>query len=91
MRFYYVYVLMSEKDGNWYTGYTGDLKARLQQHHAGESRFTLYRGPWSLIYYEACLDADDALARELYLKSRMGKRYLRNRMKKYLTLPAADL
>jgi len=30
-----------------------------------------------MIYYEACLNEEDAKARETYLKSGMGKRYLK--------------
>jgi len=41
--------------------------------------------PVNLVYFEACLDKDDAYRRERYLKSGMGKRYLRNRLKKGLT------
>jgi len=37
-----------------------------------------------LIYYEACLEKDDAIKREKYLKTGMGKRYLRNRLIGYL-------
>ena len=44
------------------------------------------RGPFELIYYEACLNEQDALARENYLKSGMGKRYLKNRLKRFLSL-----
>jgi hypothetical protein len=33
-----------------------------------------------LIYYEACLGADDAYRRERYLKSGRGARYLRIRL-----------
>ena len=84
MRFIYVYVLMSEKDGQWYTGYTVDLKKRIAQHQAGESASTRHRGPWKLIYYEASLNIEDARARERYLKSGMGKRYVRNRIKEFL-------
>ena len=36
-----------------------------------------------MIYYEACLDQDDAKARETFLKSGMGKRYIKNRLKFY--------
>jgi putative endonuclease len=88
---YYVYVLMSVRDGNWYTGFTGDLRARMQQHRAGSSKSTKHRGPWKLIYYEASLSIEDAQARERYLKSGMGKRYLRNRMKTFLSNLGADL
>jgi putative endonuclease len=34
--FYYVYVLLSKKDGNFYTGYTNNLFARLDAHNAGK-------------------------------------------------------
>jgi len=44
------------------------------------------RGPFELIYYEMCLNKDDAVAREKYLKSGMGKRYLKNRLKRFLSL-----
>ena len=84
MRYYYVYVLMSETDGRWYTGCTVDLRRRLAEHKAGHSTSTRYRGPWSLIYYEASLHIEDAQARERYLKSGMGKRYVRNRLKNFL-------
>ena len=84
MRYHYVYVLMSETDGRWYTGCTVDLRRRLAEHQAGHSTSTRYRGPWSLIYYEASLHIEDAQARERYLKSGMGKRYVRNRLKNFL-------
>ena len=80
MKFFYVYVLQSEKDGNWYTGSTSDLKKRLQEHNKGYNFSTKNRRPWKLIYYEASLNENDAKARERYLKSGMGKRYLRNRL-----------
>jgi putative endonuclease len=83
MNFYYVYVLMSGKDNNWYTGFTSDLKRRVREHQEGQSASTLHRGPWQLIYYEASLDIEDARARERYLKSGMGKRYVRNRLKNF--------
>jgi len=78
--FYYTYVLKSEKDGRIYTGYTQDLRKRLNQHNKGLSTYTKGRGPFVLIYYEACLSEDKAKSRELFLKSGMGKRYLKNRL-----------
>ncbi len=81
MTFFYIYVLESEKDGLWYTGYTDNLRRRMAEHDKGSTASTKSRRPWKLIYYEACLDQKDALAREKYLKSGMGKRYLRNRIK----------
>lgn len=77
----YVYVLFSLKDRRFYTGYTEDLKSRLESHGLGKVQSTRNRGPLELVYYEGCLDRADALHREKYLKTTWGKRYLRNRLK----------
>ncbi len=78
--FYYTYILKSGKDGKLYTGSTNDLRKRLKQHNNGLSTHTKGRGPFEVIYYEACLSEEKARSRELYLKSGMGKRYLKNRL-----------
>lgn len=83
---YYIYVLRSKKDGKWYTGATRNLRKRLSEHGKGLVESTKGRGPFELIYYEACLDKHDTFAREKYLKTRMGKRYLKNRLKCFLSL-----
>ncbi|GAB6163058.1 hypothetical protein JCM12298_22180 [Desulfothermus naphthae] len=81
---FYVYVLLSEKDGNFYVGYTANLKNRVQMHNEGKVKSTKFRRPLKLIYYEACLNQQDALRREKYLKSSYGKRYLKNRLRGFL-------
>lgn len=83
---YYTYVIQSEKDKRFYTGFTRDLRNRLKEHNSGKVASTKNRGPFALIYYEACLNEQDAIARERYLKSGMGKRYLKNRLKRFLSL-----
>ena len=83
---YYVYVIQSKKDKQFYTGFTRDLQNRLIEHNAGRVSSTKERSPFDLIYYEACLNEQDALAREKYLKSGMGKRYLKNRLRRFLSL-----
>ncbi len=84
--FAYVYVLQSKKDGRWYTGCTRDLRKRFDQHRAGKTTSTKGRGPLALIYYEASISDEDAFSRERYLKTGMGKRYLKNRLKRFLSL-----
>ena len=84
-KFYYTYVLKSLKDGKNYTGYTQDLNLRFEQHQEGKVESTKYRRPLVLIYYEACLNKDDALHREKYLKTHYGKMFLKNRLKSYFT------
>jgi putative endonuclease len=78
---WYVYVLLSQKTNNWYIGSTKDLRKRILRHNTGKNKSTKYSIPWELIYYEASLTKEDARAREKYLKSGMGRRYLKNRLK----------
>lgn len=81
---FYTYILKSKKDGKLYTGYTDDLRKRFKEHNSGKSVYTKGRGPFELIYYEACVEQKDARSRELYLKSGKGKRYLKSRLKRFL-------
>ncbi|MFA6391712.1 MAG: GIY-YIG nuclease family protein [Patescibacteria group bacterium] len=83
---WYTYLIQSQKDKHWYTGCTDDLRKRFKEHNNGMVNSTKGRGPFKLIYYEVCLNKNDAFAREKYLKSGMGKRYLKNRIKRFLTL-----
>ena len=82
--FYYVYVLQSKKDNKFYTGYTKNLKLRFEQHQKRSVPSTRDRGVMKLIYFEGCLNQQDATHREKYLKTGPGKRYLKNRLKKFL-------
>jgi putative endonuclease len=82
---YYTYVLQSRKSNRLYTGYTSDLRKRFRQHSENLSGYTRGRGPYDRIYYEACQDEGDAKARELYLKTGKGKRYIKSRLKRFLS------
>jgi len=82
---FYTYVLQGELDGNFYVGYTKELKLRFEQHEKGKVNSTKERRPLKLIYYEACVNQEDALQRERYLKTYNGKRFLHKRVKSYLT------
>ena len=67
---YYVYMLKSLKDGNFYTGSTNDLERRLAQHNNGEVVSTKSREPFEVAYYEAYRSEHDARVRESNLKLR---------------------
>jgi putative endonuclease len=82
---YYIYVLQSLKDKNFYVGYTSDLKKRIIEHNKGLVHSTKNRRPLKLVYYEACINQQDAIHREKYLKTSWGKRYFKQRIKNYLT------
>jgi len=83
--FYYTYILQSLRDNKFYTGYTENLKLRFEEHRKGKVASTKERRPLRLIYYEASLDRKDAMHREKYLKTYLGKMFLKNRLKSYLT------
>ena len=66
-------------------GYTEDLKLRFEQHCKGQVESTKHRRPLRLIYYEACLDKEDAKKRERHLKTHYGRLFLKKRLKSYFT------
>jgi putative endonuclease len=69
----------------FYTGYTNDLRERIKLHNLGKVSSTKNRMPLKLIYFEGCLNQQDATHREKYLKSSWGKRFIKGRIKNYLT------
>jgi len=82
---FYVYCLQSNKDSDQlYFGYTNDLKRRLVEHNTGQNTSTKRYMPWKVIYYEACISEVDAKRRETYLKTTMGRRMFKRRIKDYL-------
>ncbi|MDD2753784.1 MAG: GIY-YIG nuclease family protein [Candidatus Portnoybacteria bacterium] len=77
---FYVYVLKSEKDGNCYTGFSIDLKKRVEEHNKGRVEITKNRRPLLLVYYEAFLDEKAARRQELFYKTGQGRRILKKRL-----------
>jgi putative endonuclease len=82
---HYVYILKSEKDKMFYVGYTKDIENRVNTHNSGKVPSTKMRQPLTLVYYEVCFNQQDATHREKYLKTSWGKRYIKSRLKNYLT------
>ena len=69
--------------GELYTGYTKDLKQRLQKHNRGLNFSTKFKTPWQLIHYESYRNEEDAKRREKYLKTSQGMRLLKRMLKEY--------
>ncbi len=83
MMFFYIYVLFSVKDDKHYIGYTNNLKRRIEEHNEGKNFSTKPRRPFKLVYFEACLNEDDAKQREKYFKSTIGRRFLSRRLQNW--------
>jgi putative endonuclease len=78
---FYVYVIYSEKTGQKYTGFTSDLENRLKQHNEGgfKGSYTNGKGPWVLVYSEVFDNRIDALKREKYLKTGVGRDFIKQK------------
>lgn len=75
---YYVYVIRSEKDGRFYVGMCVDVARRLKEHNAGKTFSTKGFRPWKLLLTEALPTRMEARIREKYLKSGIGKEYIKD-------------
>ncbi len=83
---YYVYILYSTRDNKLYTGFTNDLKKRLNKHRAGKVFSTKLRTPFKLLYYEAFLAESDAREREKYFKTGWGRNFVKKHIRNSLAL-----
>lgn len=74
----YTYIVRCS-DGTLYTGWTNDLKKRIEMHNSGKgAKYTKVRCPVELVYYEAFETKEEAMSREWHIKrlSRSEKRKL---------------
>ncbi|TFF90169.1 MAG: GIY-YIG nuclease family protein [Promethearchaeota archaeon] len=73
MAVYYVYILetISKKNKKWYyTGYTNNLRRRLEEHKTGRgAKFCRGKKTIKLKYIESFREQADAMRRELEIKS----------------------
>ena len=82
MKLYYVYVIES-KEGLIYKGMTDNLEKRLVEHNNKELSFWTKRGTeWKLIYKEEFDNKTEALKREKWLKTGVGREYLKKILEK---------
>ena len=75
--YWFVYVLISLKDKQFYIGSSNDLKTRLYQHNHKGNKSTANRAPFKLLYFEGHRSKTDAIRRETYFKTTKGKVTLR--------------
>jgi putative endonuclease len=68
---YRVYILRNCA-GSFYVGLSDDVARRVDQHNAGQSRWTKGRGPWAIVWQSEALSLSDARKLENRLK-RQGR------------------
>ncbi|MEK7576442.1 MAG: GIY-YIG nuclease family protein [Patescibacteria group bacterium] len=71
-----VYVLRDE-NGKFYKGFTNNLERRLLEHRSGHTRSTRWMQNFKVVYTEKYATFEEARARELYLKSAAGRRFIK--------------
>ncbi|MEI6084872.1 MAG: GIY-YIG nuclease family protein [Verrucomicrobiota bacterium] len=80
-KFFYVYILESlVKPQTYYTGFTEDLRDRLDHHNSGAVSHTAKYRPWRLKTTTAFTDRERALEFERYLKSGSGRAFAKKRL-----------
>ena len=72
-----VYAIKSNNRNYIYVGMTNNLERRLKEHNQRENRSTKAYAPFTLIYSEAFDSRLTARAKEKYLKSGVGKAFLK--------------
>ncbi len=77
----YVYALKSTTRNYIYVGMTADINDRLKRHNSGYEKTTRSYRPFDLIYLEQFESRKEARVKEKYLKSGVGKEYLRKLIK----------
>jgi putative endonuclease len=78
---YYVYAIKSLNRNYIYVGLTSNLSRRISDHNNGFNRTTKPYIPFEVIHTEQFNSRIKARLREKYLKSGIGKEYLRSIVK----------
>ncbi|PVD51730.1 endonuclease [Terrimonas sp.] len=74
---FFVYVIRSEIDERFYVGLTEDVERRLKEHNSKKTKSTKGYIPWKLCFFETFKTRIEARKREIYLKSGVGKEYIK--------------
>ena len=75
-----VYVLQDHK-GRLYKEVTNNLTRRLKEHKLGKTKSTKQMSDIKVVYSEKHTDWETARAREVYLKTAAGRRFLKKIMR----------
>jgi len=81
---FYVYIIQSVSNLNWYYGFTErEPSERLIEHNGNHHHFTAHKGPWQLIFIRAFDNKKDALIFEKKLKSLRNKEFILREYQQY--------
>ena len=78
LNMFYIYILQSQKNKRLYTGSTNSIIRRLKEHNSGNSKYTKLTRPLKLLYTEKFITRSEAIKREKFLKSGIGREWIKN-------------
>ena len=79
---WFAYVLLCSNN-SLYRGYTNDLEKRFEKHLSGKgARYTRMHKPVRIVYSEEFDTKEEALKRERYFKSAIGKKWLAEKLER---------
>ena len=74
-----VYILYSKKFDKTYVGYTSSLIERVKSHNdLSKTGYTTKFRPWIVVYVEVYTSKQEAMAREKWFKSGIGRIFIKN-------------
>ncbi|MGC4022924.1 MAG: GIY-YIG nuclease family protein [Cyclobacteriaceae bacterium] len=76
---FFVYAIRSKVKNYIYVGLTENLERRISQHNSGYERTTRPYLPFEIIFSESFKTRVEARVKEKYLKSGIGKEFLKMR------------
>ena len=76
-----VYVIQSQLRNYIYVGLTNNLRRRLEEHNQGSNKTTKPYKPFILLYAEKFKTRSEARIKEKYLKSGIGKEWIKTQLK----------
>jgi putative endonuclease len=79
LHMFFVYVLRSQVLDRFYIGMTNNVERRMKQHNSGQNRSTKSYVPWNLFFVEEYATRTEAREREVYLKSGVGREYIKSK------------
>ena len=74
----FVYILRSLSRGTFYVGISQSPAKRMRQHNRDQSAGTRGKGPWETVLRESFDSYAEARTREKYLKSGVGREWIRS-------------
>jgi putative endonuclease len=74
---YIVYILFSEKHNKTYVGFTSSLIERFKSHNELATKgYTIKYRPWMVIHIEVYQSKNEAINREQWFKSGVGRDFI---------------